>query len=227
MFRKSAFHFSGLVQRSDSEIFPSHIVRPRCEVAIVPISSLFWSTAHVLQYLLMALKTNTSHTTNSSPRGFPDVELAEHPIPQDTVQSTPDIDVQQFTDHQSRALPHSRLMVVFPVLALAQFTAYLDQTSISTAVPAIGDALGLGASLPWVATAYLLATTAVQLANGRLSDIFGRKRLLITSLVVLAVGNLVAGFATSPGMLFAFRAVSGLGGGAMSVRLDVFVELEN
>lgn len=106
-------------------------------------------------------------------------------------------------------------MIVFPVLVLAQFTAYLDKTSISSAVPAIGDALGLGASPPWVATAYLLATTAVQLANGRLSDIFGRKRLLITSLVVLAVGNLVAGFATSPGMLFAFRAVSGLGGGAM------------
>jgi len=106
-------------------------------------------------------------------------------------------------------------MVVFPVLALVQFTAYLDQTSISAAVPAIGDALGLGASIPWVATSYLLATTAVQLANGRLSDIFGRKRSLITSLVVLALGNLVTGFARTPGMLFAFRAVSGLGGGAM------------
>lgn len=170
----------------------------------------------------MAPNTDIIHTPNSSSRGFSDVEQAEHPSPPDTVQSTLDSDVssvQQFTDHQSRVLPHSRLMVVFPVLALAQFTAYLDQTSISTAVPAIGDALGLGASLPWVATSYLLATTAVQLANGRLSDIFGRKRLLITSLVVLGVGNLAAGFSTKPGMLFAFRAVSGLGGGAMSVRL--------
>lgn len=166
----------------------------------------------------MAPNTTTRHGSGSSPRESPDVELAEHPIPQDTIQSTPRSDVsavQQFTDRQSQVLPHSRLMVVFPVLALTQFTAYLDQTSISTAVPAIGDALGLGASLPWVATSYLLATTAVQLANGRLSDIFGRKQLLITSLVVLSVGNLVAGFATSPAMLFAFRAVSGLGGGAM------------
>jgi hypothetical protein len=121
----------------------------------------------------------------------------------------------QFRDQQSQVLPHSRLMIVFPVLALAQFTAYLDQTSISAAVPAIGDALGLGPSLPWVATSYLLATTAVQLANGRLSDIFGRKRSLIASLSLLAIGNLVTGFATTPGMLFAFRAVSGLGGGAM------------
>lgn len=106
-------------------------------------------------------------------------------------------------------------MVLFPVPALVQFTAYLDQTPISATVPAIGDALGLGPSLPWVATAYLLATTAVQLANGRLSDIFGRNRSLITDLVVLALGNLVTEFARTPGMLFAFRAVSGLGGGAM------------
>ncbi|CRG83860.1 putative MFS-type transporter C1399,02 [Talaromyces islandicus] len=158
------------------------------------------------------------HPTNASD---PCVELAPHdadpPTPDRPSTCTPSPrNGSQFTDQQSRVLPHSRLMVVFPVLALAQFTAYLDQTSISAAVPAIGDALGLGASLPWVATAYLLATTAVQLANGRLSDIFGRKQMLLASLVVLATGNLVAGFATSPGMLFAFRAVSGLGGGAIT-----------
>ncbi|QKX63003.1 uncharacterized protein TRUGW13939_10171 [Talaromyces rugulosus] len=159
---------------------------------------------------------NTSHPTNSSgPARLPCVEDADPPAP-DRPSPRDGSPVRQFTDQQSRVLPHSRLMVVFPVLALAQFTAYLDQTSISAAVPAIGDALGLGASLPWVATAYLLATTAVQLGNGRLSDIFGRKQMLIASLLVLAIGNLVAGFATSPGMLFAFRAVSGLGGGAIT-----------
>ena len=118
-------------------------------------------------------------------------------------------------DNQSKTLSHKRLMVVFPILALAQFTAYLDQTSISSAVPAIGDALHLGPALPWVATSYLLATTAIQLVNGRLSDIFGRKRSLLISISVLAIGNLVTGFVRTPAMLFAFRAVSGLGGGAM------------
>jgi hypothetical protein len=163
----------------------------------------------------LAPSMNTSHPTNSSgPARLPCVEDADPPAP-DRPSPRDGSPVRQFIDQQSRVLPHSRLMVVFPVLALAQFTAYLDQTSISAAVPAIGDALGLGASVPWVATAYLLATTAVQLGNGRLSDIFGRKQMLIVSLLVLAIGNLVAGFATSPGMLFAFRAVSGLGGGAM------------
>lgn len=157
---------------------------------------------------------DSSHLTNSSNPIEPAPQNAAPDRPSPRNNNNND-NSSQFTDQQSRVLPHSRLMVVFPVLALAQFTAYLDQTSISAAVPAIGDALSLGASLPWVATSYLLATTAVQLANGRLSDIFGRKQMLIASLVVLAIGNLVAGFATSPGMLFAFRAVSGLGGGAM------------
>lgn len=120
-----------------------------------------------------------------------------------------------FQDVQSNVLPHSKLMIVFPVLALAQFTAYLDQTSISAAVPAIGHDLALGPSLSWVASSYLLATTSVQLINGRLSDIFGRKQLLLCALMVLAAGNLAGGFAQNAGMLFVFRALSGLGGGAM------------
>lgn len=125
----------------------------------------------------------------------------------------------EFRDQQSQVLPHRKLMIVFPVLALAQFTAYLDQTSISAAVPSIGADMQLGPSLTWVASSYLLATTAVQLVNGRLSDIFGRKRLLLISLGILATGNLVCGFSRTPGMLFTFRAMSGLGGGAMCVLL--------
>ncbi|MCJ1461310.1 hypothetical protein MMC28_011692 [Mycoblastus sanguinarius] len=120
-----------------------------------------------------------------------------------------------FKDHQSNVLPHKKLMVVFPTIALAQMISYMDQTSVSTAVPAIGSSLNLGPSISWVAATFLIASTSVQLINGRLSDIFGRKPLLLTCMGMLAVGNLVAGFSTSPAMLFAFRALSGLGGGAM------------
>ncbi|ATZ45344.1 hypothetical protein BCIN_01g01430 [Botrytis cinerea B05.10] len=125
------------------------------------------------------------------------------------------VQLNTFKDQQSNHLPHKKLMQVFPLLALAQFTAYLDQTSISAAVPTIGEALHLGPQLSWVATSYLMATTAVQLLNGRLSDIFGRKQLLLMSLGILATGNLVCGFSNTPAMLFTFRVVAGLGGGAM------------
>ncbi|KAF5872843.1 putative efflux pump antibiotic resistance protein [Botrytis fragariae] len=125
--------------------------------------------------------------------------------------STATVQLNTFKDQQSNNLPHKKLMQVFPLLALAQFTAYLDQTSISAAVPSIGEALNLGPQLSWVATSYLMATTAVQLLNGRLSDIFGRKQLLLTSLGILATGNLICGFSNTPAMLFTFRVVSGLG----------------
>ena len=125
------------------------------------------------------------------------------------------ITLETFKDHQSNELPHKKLMIVFPAIALAQMIAYMDQTSVSTAVPAIGSGLNLGPSISWVAASFLIASTSVQLVNGRLSDIFGRKPLLLTCMGLLAIGNLLAGFSKSAGMLFAFRALSGLGGGAM------------
>lgn len=106
-------------------------------------------------------------------------------------------------------------MIVFPTIALAQMISYLDQTSVSTALPAIGSALNIGPSISWVATSFLLASTSVQLINGRLSDIFGRKPLLLICMGIMAIGNLGAGFATNAPMIFAFRTLSGLGGGAM------------
>ena len=125
------------------------------------------------------------------------------------------ITLETFKDHQSSKLSHKKLMVVFPTIALAQMISYLDQTSVSTAVPVIGSSLNLGSSISWVAASFLIASTSCQLLNGRLSDIFGRKPLLLTCMGMLAVGNLVAGFSKSPAMLFAFRALSGLGGGTM------------
>ena len=123
--------------------------------------------------------------------------------------------LETFKDQQSNILPHNKLMIVFPTIALAQMVSYLDQTSVSTAVPAIGASLNMGPSISWIATSFLLASTSVQLVNGRLSDIVGRKPLLLTCMGILAGANLCAGFAQNAAMLFAFRSIAGLGGGAM------------
>lgn len=153
----------------------------------------------------------------------PSVEAGpNHPstLQPDAIQSgcPPALDSKSgWTDKQSNVLPHKKLIVVFPILALVQFTSYLDQTTISTAVPRIGADLHLGTSVSWVASSFLIASTCTQLINGRLSDIFGRKELLLSSLGLLAVGNLCAGFSQNGTMLYAFRALSGLGGGAMFV----------
>lgn len=128
--------------------------------------------------------------------------------------------LENFKDQQAVILPHKKLMVVFPVIALAQMIAYLDQTSVSTAVPAIGSALEMGAAVTWVPTSFLLASTSVQLINGRLSDIVGRKPLLLICLGILAAADLCSGFAKSGAMLIAFRTIAGLGGGAMLVHTN-------
>ena len=165
-----------------------------------------------------SLRTRTTPTDQNGDVGSGPTSSAN-----DTADSrTGHITLETFKDHQSNKLPHKKLMVVFPAIALAQMISYLDQTSVSTAVPAIGSSLNLGPSISWVAASFLIASTSVQLLNGRLSDIFGRKPLLLTCMGMLAVGNLVAGFSTSPAMLFAFRALSGLGGGAMYASTPLF-----
>lgn len=131
--------------------------------------------------------------------------------------SPPSTTLETFKDQQSNILPHNKLMIVFPTIALAQMISYLDQTSVSTAVPAIGASLNMGPSISWIATSFLLASTSVQLVNGRLSDIVGRKPLLLTCMGILAAANLCAGFAQNAAMLFAFRSIAGLGGGAMYI----------
>ncbi|KUL87128.1 hypothetical protein ZTR_05603 [Talaromyces verruculosus] len=143
-----------------------------------------------------------------------------------TISETPNTDelspptsttLETFKDQQSNILPHNKLMIVFPTIALAQMVSYLDQTSVSTAVPAIGASLNMGPSISWIATSFLLASTSVQLVNGRLSDIVGRKPLLLTCMGILAGANLCAGFAQNAAMLFAFRSIAGLGGGAIDI----------
>ncbi|TEY40636.1 hypothetical protein BOTCAL_0430g00010 [Botryotinia calthae] len=167
------------------------------------------------QQLPLEIYTNDNTTTNST--NDPSKPLSKS----NDSDSAATAQLNTFKDQQSNHLPHKKLMQVFPLLALAQFTAYLDQTSISAAVPTIGEALHLGPQLSWVATSYLMATTAVQLLNGRLSDIFGRKQLLLMSLGILAVGNLACGFSNTPAMLFTFRVVAGLGGGAITALVQI------
>ncbi|KAE8549853.1 hypothetical protein EYB25_008377 [Talaromyces marneffei] len=145
---------------------------------------------------------------NSSPPSS-EITNTDEPSPSSTTLET-------FKDQQSNILPHNKLMIVFPTIALAQMISYLDQTCVSTAVPAIGESLNMGPSISWIATSFLLASTSIQLVNGRLSDIVGRKPLLLICMGILAGANLCAGFAQNAAMLFAFRSIAGLGGGAIT-----------
>src|SRR5204863_1281422 len=90
-------------------------------------------------------------------------------------------------------------------------------TIVSTALPTIVGDLGGLEHLSWVVTAYLLASTIVAPLYGKLGDLYGRKRLLQTAIVVFLVGSALCGTSQNMTELIALRALQGLGGGGLIV----------
>lgn len=87
----------------------------------------------------------------------------------------------------------------------------LDGTIVATAMPSILRDLNGMSLYTWVVTGYLLASTAMIPIYGKLSDLYGRKVILTTSVILFLLGSLLSGMASSMGMLIAFRALQGLG----------------
>ncbi|AWS40713.1 MFS transporter [Streptosporangium sp. 'caverna'] len=95
------------------------------------------------------------------------------------------------------------------------FLSMLDQTIVGTALPRITQELGGADLYVWVVTAYLLTSTITVPLYGRLSDTYGRKPLLLIGVVVFLLGSLLCGIAQDMGQLIGFRALQGLGAGAL------------
>ena len=113
--------------------------------------------------------------------------------------------------------PQPRVRVVFGGLMLVLLLAALDQTIVATALPTIVGDFGGIEHISWVVSAYLLGQTAVTPLYGKLGDLYGRKRVLQSAIVLFLVGSALCGAAQSLPMLIAFRAIQGLGGGGLIV----------
>ncbi len=100
-------------------------------------------------------------------------------------------------------------------LMMAMLLAALDQTIVATALPTIGRDLGDVDHLPWVVTAYLLSATSAVPIYGKLSDIHGRRIMLLVSISTFLVGSIVCALAPSMGALVAARLLQGAGGGGL------------
>src|SRR5829696_7070650 len=107
---------------------------------------------------------------------------------------------------------YPRRWAALAVIALAQFMIIMDTSIISVALPEIQSDLGFTAeNLSWVFNAYVVALGGLLLLGGRLSDLFGAKRLFTAGWIVLAGGSLAAGVAGSVEIEIAARAVQGVG----------------
>ncbi|MEV6070138.1 MDR family MFS transporter [Nocardia sp. NPDC052001] len=105
-----------------------------------------------------------------------------------------------------------------PVLAaimLATSLVALDSTVIATAVLTITDQLGGFSQFPWLFSIYLLAQAVTVPIYGKLADMVGRKPVMLFGIAVFAIGSLLCGLATSMIGLIIFRAIQGIGAGAV------------
>ena len=125
--------------------------------------------------------------------------------------------------NQRKLLSKKQLLIAFPALATCLYVSFFDQTSVSTCIPAISAELNTGPSTAWIGSSFLIASVAFQLINGRLSDIFGRKHVLLASLLLMGLGDLLTGFAKTATQLFAFRAIAGIGGGGINSIVMIIV----
>src|SRR5437764_5278195 len=111
----------------------------------------------------------------------------------------------------------------FAGLMLVLLLAALDQTIVATALPTIVSDLGGLNRLAWVTSAFLLAQTAVTPIYGKLGDLYGRKRILQSAVVLFLIGSALCGLANGMSELIAFRAVQGLGAGGLIVLVQAIV----
>jgi EmrB/QacA subfamily drug resistance transporter len=158
----------------------------------------------------------------SSVTSSPELPPAAAPSPpngsgQDAAAATPGSD-----DPEAGRTKVETTLVVF-ALCLALFLAALDVTIIATAIPAISAHFNSSLGYIWVGSAYLLGNAAFVPTWGKISDIFGRKPVLLAAVVIFWIGSLLCALANSMGMLIGARAIQGVGGGGIIVLPNICV----
>jgi EmrB/QacA subfamily drug resistance transporter len=142
----------------------------------------------------------SSKKAAASPADLSDGAMTTASLAGDHIPPTPD-----------RAVVHSILAGIM----LAMFLSALEQTIVAPALPAIGKSLADVDDLSWVVTAYLLAATAATPLFGKLSDIHGRRTIILVAIGIFILGSLACAVAPSLWLLVIGRGLQGLGGGGL------------
>lgn len=119
------------------------------------------------------------------------------------------------TISHGQQLSHNEIMVIIGALMTAMLLAALDQTVVSTALPKIASDLHGLSKYSWVATAYLLTSAVSTPLYGKISDMFGRKRIFQSAIVIFLIGSVLCGLAQTMNQLIVFRGVQGIGAGGL------------
>ncbi|HEY4201410.1 MAG TPA: MDR family MFS transporter [Devosiaceae bacterium] len=115
----------------------------------------------------------------------------------------------------SNAVSPSKRRYVVASIMLSNFMVAIEATIVATAMPRIVGDLGGFTYYSWVFSAFLLTQSATTVIYGKLSDVFGRKPILLGGIAIFLLGSLLCGFANSMAALIAFRLLQGIGAGAI------------
>lgn len=125
---------------------------------------------------------------------------------------------------EAPALTHRQIMEILIGLLAALFTAIISSTIVSNALPTIiADLKGTQTQYTWVVTASLLAMTVSTPVWGKLSDLFNKKLLVQTSIIIFVVGSIFAGLSQNVPELIAMRVLQGIGMGGLTANAQAII----
>src|SRR5215213_9762656 len=116
---------------------------------------------------------------------------------------------------QPSYLSHRQILIVLCGVMAGMLLFALDQGIVGTALPRIVSELGGLNQLSWVVTAYLLTSTASTPLWGKISDLYGRRRIFQVAIVIFLIGSALCGLSQNMEQLILFRALQGVGGGGL------------
>src|SRR5512137_1044093 len=112
-------------------------------------------------------------------------------------------------------MSRNRTIIVVIGILSSLFMASMESTVVATAMPTIVGQLGGLSIYSWVFAAFMLASTTTVPIYGKLSDIYGRRRLFAVAMVLFLIGSVLCGRATDMTQLILFRGLQGLGAGGL------------
>ncbi|HUY98085.1 MAG TPA: MDR family MFS transporter [Verrucomicrobiae bacterium] len=115
----------------------------------------------------------------------------------------------------AHALSHRARLAIMGAVMLGLFLSALDQTVVGTALPTIVTDLGGNSVYVWVVTAYLLTSTVTVPMWGKLSDLYGRRPILLIGIIIFLVGSALSGLSQNMTELIGFRGLQGIGAGSL------------
>ena len=126
-------------------------------------------------------------------------------------------------EDKMRGRSKGKITMIMVALCLASFLAALDVTIITVALPTIAENFGSASGYSWIGSSFLIANGAAVPIWGKISDVFGRKPMILLANVIFMVGSLVAALSYNIGMLITARAIQGIGAGGLVTLTNIII----